>query len=240
MWFGGAILEGSHFSSLLPRTSLPLSPPLPMSASTDFASPEQLLDLARRSGATAAEVFQSQSLARPIYFEANRLKQVESSQADGIALRLWRDGKPGLAVAYGSVEPQTLVDRALALSDLNAAEAIELSEPTVQNYPDTGEAVGVEQLVSWGERTIAQVREVYSDVLCSGGWDCELEYTRLINSKGLDCAYRDTTLSGYLEVEWVRGDDFLNVSDGQTDRDHLNPDIFVQRILERLAWAKEN
>jgi PmbA protein len=211
-----------------------------MPAPSDLVSPEQLLDLAQKSGAQAAEVFQSQSLARPIYFEANRLKQVESSQADGLALRLWRDGKPGLAVAYGDVEPQALIDRALALSDLNDAEPIELSEPTIQDYPDTGVAVSVEQLVTWGERTIAQVRDVYADVLCSGGWDCEVEFTRLVNSKGLDCAYRDTTLSGYLEVEWVRGDDFLNVSDGQTDRDSLNPDAFVQRILERLDWAKEN
>jgi PmbA protein len=199
-----------------------------------------LLDLAQKSGAEAAEVFQSQSLARPIYFEANRLKQVESSQADGLALRLWRDGKPGLAVAYGDVEPQALIDRALALSDLNDAETIELSDPTIQDYPDPGVAVDVQQLVTWGERAIAQVRDVYGDVLCSGGWDCEVEFTRLVNSKGLDCAYRDTTLNGYLEVEWVRGDDFLNVSDGQTDRDRLNPDAFVQRILERLDWAKEN
>jgi PmbA protein len=209
-------------------------------SSSEQSSSEQFLELALQSGAEAAEVFHSQSLAHPVYFEANRLKQLDITQADGLALRLWRNGKPGLAVAYGDVEPQMLVDRALALSDLNAPEDIELSDPNPETYPDMGNSVTVEQLVTWGKDAIDQVRQAYPDVLCSGGWDCEAEFTRLINSKGLDCRYRDTTLSGYLEVEWVRGDDFLNVSDGETNRGTLNPTEFVQRILQRLDWAKDN
>jgi PmbA protein len=77
---------------------------------------EQLLELAAQSGAQHAEVYQSRSLSRPVFFEANRLKQLESSQSEGLALRLWRDGRPGLAVAYGPVEPQDLVDRAIAMT----------------------------------------------------------------------------------------------------------------------------
>ena len=63
---------------------------------------EQLLELAVKSGAQAAEVYQSRSHSQPVFFEANRLKQLESIQSEGMALRLWRDGKPGLAVAYAS------------------------------------------------------------------------------------------------------------------------------------------
>nr|WP_228383004.1 DNA gyrase modulator [Synechococcus elongatus] len=90
--------------------------------------PEQLLDLARRSGAELAEVYWSSSESRPVYFEANELKQLESTQSEGVALRLWRQGKPGLAVAYGPVDPQQLVDRACALSDLNDPEEPLLAE----------------------------------------------------------------------------------------------------------------
>jgi len=49
---------------------------------------EQLLELALKSGAEAAEVYQSRSLSRPVFFEANRLKQLETSQSEGAALRL--------------------------------------------------------------------------------------------------------------------------------------------------------
>ncbi|UBF25279.1 TldD/PmbA family protein [Kovacikia minuta CCNUW1] len=201
---------------------------------------EQLLDLAARSGAEAAEVFQSRSLSRPVFFEANRLKQLESAQAEGTALRLWQNGRPGLVVAYGPAEPQVLVERAIALSQLNEPEPIELAATTKQIYPDLGEAVSVDQLVEWGKTAIALVREVNPDLLCTAEWECEAETTRLINSNGLDCGYTDTTLSCYLSAEWVRGDDFLSVSDGQTQRGSLNPVTLVSQILQRLAWAQDN
>ncbi|MBD2465416.1 TldD/PmbA family protein [Oscillatoria sp. FACHB-1407] len=201
---------------------------------------EQLLELAMQSGAEAAEVFQSQSLSRPVFFEANRLKQLESSQAEGIALRLWREGRPGLAVAYGPVAPHALVERAIALSYLNDPETIELSSSTKATYPDLGEAVPVEQLVAWGKEAIALVREAYPESLCSAEWECDVETTRLINSKGLDCGYTDTTLSCFLGAEWVRGDDFLSVSDGQTQRGRLDPVALAQQIVQRLRWAEKN
>ncbi len=204
-------------------------------------SAEQLLELAAASGAEAAEVFQSQSLSKPIFFEANRLKQLESSQSEGTTLRLWRDGRPGLAVAYGPVEPQKLVERAIALSTLNQPETIELTESTAQStYPDIGESVPVEQLVGWGKQAIGLIRASYPEVLCTAEWDCEVESIRLINSRGLECRHTDTTLSGYVETEWVRGDDFLAVSDGQTQRDFLDPILLAERILMRLNWAKDN
>jgi PmbA protein len=201
---------------------------------------EQLLDLAAKSGAEAAEVFQSRSLSRPVFFEANRLKQLESAQAEGMALRLWRQGCPGLAVAYGPVETQALVDRAIALSQLNEPEQIELAEASKAFYPDLGEAVVAEQLVEWGKQAIAIVRAAYPESLCTAEWECEAETTRLINSKGLDCGYTDTTLSCYLSAEWVRGDDFLNVSDGQTQRGSLDPEAIASQIIQRLDWAAEN
>ncbi len=201
---------------------------------------EQLIDLALRSGAQHAEVYQSRSLARPVFFEANRLKQLESSQAEGVALRLWRDGRPGLTVAYGPVEPQSLVDRAIAMTQLNEPEPVELADARTEHYPDLGEAVPVEELVEMGKGAIAQIRDAYPEVLCTAEWECEEETTRLLNSNGLDCYYTDTTLSCFLAAEWVRGEDFLNVADGQTERGKLDPDKVVQSILQRLNWAKEN
>jgi len=201
---------------------------------------EQLLELAAKSGAEAAEVYQSRSLSRPVFFEANRLKQLESAQSEGIAMRLWREGRPGLAVAYGPVEAQALVDRAIALSHLNEPERVELAEGRKSVYPDLGEAVSVEHLVGVGKEAIAIVRDAYPEVLCSSQWECEVETTRLMNSQGLDCGYTDTTLSGYLAAEWVRGEDFLSVADGQTQRGHLEPKNIAQQVLQRLDWASSN
>lgn len=201
---------------------------------------EKLLELAAQAGAEAAEVYQSRSLSRPVFFEANRLKQLEIGESEGTALRLWKKGRPGLAVAYGKVEPSALVERAIALSLLNHPEPIELVSGAKQTYPDEGSTVPVEQLVKWGKESIAHIRKIYPEVLISSEWECEVESTRLINSKGLDCSHTDTTLSCYLAAEWIRGDDFLSVSDGQTQRNTLTPIPLAQQIIDRLEWAREN
>lgn len=44
---------------------------------------ESLLQLASRQGASQAEVYQVTSESQPIFFEGNRLKQLESSQSVG-------------------------------------------------------------------------------------------------------------------------------------------------------------
>ncbi|PSN18384.1 peptidase C69 [filamentous cyanobacterium CCP5] len=202
--------------------------------------PEKLIDLALRSGAEAAEVLQSRSDARPVFFEANRLKQLESSEAEGTALRIWQQGRPGLAVAYGEVDPQALLDKAIALSELNPPEDPELTPASDRLYANLGESRPVEQLVDWGQELIETIRTVYPEVICEAEIQCEVETTRIINSLGLDQGYSDTTLSSYLTAEWVRGDDFLNVSDGQTQRSHLDIPALAAQIIERLDWAQTN
>jgi len=56
---------------------------------------EKLLTLAQSAGAEDAEVYYSRSQSHPVFFEANRLKQLESSESEGTALRVWRVGRPG-------------------------------------------------------------------------------------------------------------------------------------------------
>ncbi len=207
-------------------------PPLPL--------PEELLELAIKSGATSAEVYQSQSLSQPVFFEANRLKQIETSSSEGTVLRLWHNGCPGLTVAYGSVDPKAMVERALASSLLNPSELIELAQVNEPVFGDVGSSVPLFVLVDWGKEAIAIIRDAYPEVLCNGDWECDSETTRIVNTEGLDCCYTDTTLSCYLSGEWVRGEDFLSVSDGETNRDSLHPEKIAQQIIQRLDWAKEN
>jgi PmbA protein len=200
----------------------------------------ELLERAAKAGATATEVFQSWSVAHPVFFETNRLKQLENTQSEGTALRLWYQGRPGLAVAHGPVDPQVLVERALALSQLNPVEAIELSPASHQIYDDVGTAVSIQQLLDWGQEAIELVRQAYPEVICTGEWDCEVETTSLVNSQGLYCGYTDTTLSSYLSADWIRGDDFLTVADGQTQRGQLDPASLAHNLAQRLDWAQAN
>ena len=204
-------------------------------------NPEQLLELALKSGAEAAEVYESQSVSRPVFFEANRLKQLESVDSEGVGLRVWQGGRVGLAIAYGAVEPKDLVEQAIALSALNEPEEILLRDSTVTDYPKLyGQEVSVEQMIDWGKSAIAQVLEHYPEAICGAEWDCGRETVRIINSKGLDCGYSDITVDASLSAELTRGDDFLNVWYGQSERGNLPPEAIAQKVLQYLDWAKKN
>lgn len=203
--------------------------------------PEELLELSLKSGCEAAEVYESRSTSRPVFFEANRLKQLESIDSEGVGLRIWKDSRVGLAIAYGAVEAKALVEQAIALSALNEPEEILLRNSTIADYPKLcGQEVGVEQMVDWGKSAIAQVLDRYPEAICGAEWECGRETVRILNSKGLDCGYTDITVDGSLSAELTRGDDFLNVWYGQSERGNLDPDAIAKKVLQYLDWSKKN
>ena len=200
---------------------------------------EQLLDRAIAAGAQVAEVFQSGSLSRPIIFEGNRLKQVETTEAEGLALRLWQDGKPGLAVGYGPVDLQVLVEKALATSELNEPETPELTAGNKKDFGAVGEEMPVTAMVTAGTEAIARIRDCFPEAVCEAELSCDVETTRLINSTGLDYRYQDTTVSGYIDAAFTRLDDFLNVGDGLTARQPIEMTVIADSIIQRLSWAQQ-
>ena len=158
-----------------------------------------------------------------------------------MGLRIWKDSKVGLAIAYGDVEPKDLVEQAIALSALNEPEEILLRDSTVADYPKLyGQEVKVEQMIDWGKSAIAQILARYPEAICGAEWDCSRETVRIINSKGLDCGYTDITVDGSLSAELTRGDDFLNVWYGQSERGNLDPDAIAKKVLQYLDWSKKN
>ncbi|MDJ0651172.1 MAG: TldD/PmbA family protein [Xenococcaceae cyanobacterium MO_188.B19] len=220
-----------------------------------MSQPEALLALAKQKGIEDAEVYQVKSQSRPVFFEGNRLKQLESFQSEGTALRIWRNGCPGLAVAYGQVEAQTLIDKAITLSEINPPETIELTEGEASGkgnkniYPPIGEILPVEYLIDIGQNAIAKIRDFYPETVCSAELECETETTTLVNTKGLSCQYTETSFSYSLGVELVRGEDFLGIYDGEysieTPESNLDsPEIrcehLVDGIVKRLEWAHNN
>lgn len=200
---------------------------------------EAILEMAKKAGAEEAEVYQLISRSYPVYFEANRLKQLETVESEGVALRVWKNRAPGVTTAYGAVDGEQMVERALALCALNPPETIELRADHRQEYPTQGKAIAQEVLVEQGKSAIAHLTQFNDSVLCSGELDCEQHTTRLLNTQGTDCSYTDISLSAFFQVEWVRGEDFLGISDGLESADTLDLASTQKRICQGITWATE-
>ena len=201
---------------------------------------ESLLQLVSRRGISHAEVYQVASQSEPVFFEGNRLKQLESTQSISTALRLWHDNRPGLAVAYGRIETELLIDKAIALSQLNAPETIELASPRTAIYDLTGVRASVEDLIAIGDQAITKLREEYPELICSAELEFEQESCTLANSQGLYCHYEESGLSYSLGAELIRGEDFLGIFDNEYSKSAINLDPMIERIIQRLDWAKRN
>ncbi|MEL6442018.1 MAG: TldD/PmbA family protein [Cyanobacteria bacterium J06621_8] len=199
-----------------------------------------LLQLTARRGIKEAEVYQVTSQSQPVFFEGNRLKQLETSQSMGTALRIWHNNRPGLAVAYGKIEPELLIDKAIALSELNQPETVSLTAPRQANYDLSGVSATTQELITLGEDAISQLREAYPEVICSAELEFEQETTTLINSQGLNCFCRESGLSCSLGAELVRGEDFLGIFDGIYTKEPLDLAPIIESIKQRLAWAQYN
>jgi len=201
---------------------------------------ESLLNLTSRRGISHAEVYQVTSQSQPVFFEGNRLKQLESSQSLGTAVRLWHNSRPGLAVAYGKIDPELLIDKAIALSNLNQPETIELATSGRIVYDLTGVGATVADLIELGNQAISRLRSDYPEAICSAELEFEQETTTLINSQGFYGQYRESGLSCHLGTELVRGEDFLGIYDGEYSKTNLNLNPIIAQIIQRLDWAKYN
>ena len=201
---------------------------------------EELLELTQKKGISDVEIYQVKSYSRPISFEANRLKQIESSQTNALAIRLWHHNSPGLAVAYGDIEPEDLINKAIAISQLNEPEEILLNSNNQLIYPASDEQPDIQSLINEGKNAIALIKEKKPEVIINLELEWEKETTTLINSRGLYCQQTDISQSASLGVELVKDEDFLGIYDGEYTHHNLKLDSIVATILQKLHWAEQN
>ncbi len=203
--------------------------------------PQKLIDLALRRGASHAEVYQSKFKSSSVLFETNNLKSLESSDSQGIALRLWKEGAPGLAVAYGEFDSDELADKAIALSALNNTESIELNHSYTNFQPNKEDSISIEQLIESGKNAINQLRDIHGEAVCNGEFIHSDYFTCLVNSLGLHCERNQSLVNYYLELELPTEEDFLSVYDNKLAQGQGKNEIqqTVKTILQRLEWAKK-
>ncbi len=84
--------------------------------------------------AEQAEVFCVSSQETPIYFEANKLKQIQTKENTSVTLRIFRDGKLGIAAASGSNNMEALLDMAVETSEFG--DPANFTFPSRMDYPD--------------------------------------------------------------------------------------------------------
>ena len=203
---------------------------------------EQALHLAGRRS-EQAEVFSIESVETPVQFEANRLKQLETRETRGVALRVIVNGQVGLASTTLLESPAKLVEDAVAVAQLGRPVSYRLPAQTARQsvalFDPAVEALTVEKMVELGQQMIDRARAENSQLLCEANLEKRVSVVRLANSQGAAGGYRKSTFAASLDVNLIRGTDMLDVWESHVScRWEFSPQMLTDRVLEKVRLAE--
>jgi PmbA protein len=203
---------------------------------------EDILSQARKV-AEEAEVFWACHEETPVGFESNRLKQLQTREVRGVALRLIKGGRIGFSATTNLVDSQALVGRAVETSQFGAEAKFELpaprSYPQVETFDPGMEAATIEQMVELGESVIARVRQHTPEILCEAGVVKATSSVRILNSRGGQTGYRRSLFGLSIEGTLIRGTDMLFVGDSQNSCHPITDfEPVAQTVIRQLEMAK--
>lgn len=205
---------------------------------------DEILSLAKKV-AEQAEVFQVSSKRTPVNFEANRLKQVQTKESAGTALRLVRDGRIGFAQVDGFIEPQALVNMAVETCQFGMLAKFDFPGPKA--YPQIAifdsqiDDVTTDDMVKLGEQLIAAIRQHTPDIVCEASVSRGTASVRMINTAGGEAAYNKSFFDLSLEGILVQDQDMLFVGDSQSScHPILDSGTVAEEVIRQLELAKKN
>ena len=203
-------------------------------------------DLLKQASKVAeeAEAFSISRRETDAIFEANRLKQVQSRQTSGRALRLIKDGRIGLSASNRANGTGELVEMASEVAAFGAEAKFHLprpeSYPRVEVFDPAIEAVTEEDLVQLGQSLIDRVREHTPELVCEASAAVGTVTLEIRNSRGGQASYKKSIFSFSIEGVLIRGTDMLFVGDSESSC-HPLTDIsaVAASTIEQLERARE-
>jgi len=220
---------------------------------------EEIIRSARKE-AEQAEVFSLASRTVSVQFEANELKQVQTKESSSIALRIFKEGRIGFAIASGEGSLDALVDMAVETSQFGSPANFQFpsrfhrDSSKVCIFDSKVGDLAKGRMIDIGKELITKIRGHSPDILCDvqvtkgtssisiinsqGG---EGRYDNIINSQGGEGRYDKSFFGFSLEGVLVRDTDMLFVGDSESScrPDFIGTDDLVGRVIWQLEAAKK-
>ena len=203
---------------------------------------ENILAQAKQT-AEEAEVFMVTAEETPVQFEANRLKHIQSKQSCYAALRIVKNGRIGYAISSGTSGSRDLVSTAVETAEFGRKAEFEL--PSLTLYPEIKvfdpdvESVSLDEMVKLGEELIATVRGHSQDILCQAEVNKDITSVRIINSRGGEVNYKQSTFALGIEGHLIRNTDMLFVGESESSCHPISETRAVTDVvLRQLELAK--
>jgi PmbA protein len=191
-----------------------------------------------------AEVYQVSSEETSVKFEANKLKQLQTSQSTSVALRVIKDGRIGYATTTGISDAARLVSNAVETAEFGSEAKFVMpgkeQYPKVYVYDAAVNKVSTGEMVGLGEKMIEAVTKSTTRIMCEGGVSRGMVTVRLANSRGGQAEYKKSFFSLGIEGTIVTGSDMLFVGESDSSCHPLSdPKKVIDTVLLQLERAKK-
>jgi PmbA protein len=200
---------------------------------------EEILSRAKKIS-QQAEVYRISSQRTPVQFEANKLKQIQTKESTGTALRIIKDGRIGFAYVSGPVDPDRLVAMAEETSSFGAPAEFDFpgraSIQDVAIYDPEIDRIELNDMVETGQQFIDIVRQHTPDIVCEASVSKGTLSVQLVNSQGGEAHYQKSVFSLGLEGVIVQNDDMLFVGDYQSS---CHPLLDFTRLAKEITTQLE-
>lgn len=220
----------------------------PSAGTVSDALLEKILELAAPR-TDAAEVYFVSSQDTPIEFENNRLKSLQTTAIQGVALRVIRNGRLGFASSTDLTRLEDLVNAAVQTAEIGSAAdfefaanfhswdgAVNFAMPEPQSAPPT-----TAELVQIGEHLINRIHEYNPEILVDVGFYKGSRTIKIATSRDVYAERTNQTTSASLSGNLVRGEDFLQASSFDVKRDSQpDYDRLLNQVLQKYRWAERN
>jgi PmbA protein len=178
---------------------------------------EEILNRALKV-AEKAEVFQVTSYNTPVKFEANRLKQIQTKETTGTALRIIKNGRIGFSQAAGRFDASELVEMAVETSAFGTEARFEFpgagKYQQVKIFDPEVDKVPLDDIVQICQQLIDVIVKHTPDIVCEVHASKGKTTTRIINSSGVDASYIKSFTALSAEGVIVKDEEMLFVGDG--------------------------
>src|SRR5574341_1160542 len=204
---------------------------------------DEVLTTARKAGAQQAEVFAVQTEETPVRFEANRLKEINSRQSSGVALRVIVDGRIGFASSTRPDDVEELVAAAVETAPFGPEAHLDFPRngqtPAVEVFDQAVESLSLDAMIEAGQSLIDVVRRTEPELLCDASVRRNVGSVTIANSNGGQFSYRGTSYSAWLHGTLIRGTDMLFVGDGDAScRAQLDLKAAERNIVRQLEYSR--
>jgi len=199
-----------------------------------------------RRKAEQAEVFSLASRTVSVQFEANELKKVQTKESSSLALRIFKEGRIGFAIASGEGGFDALVDMAVETSQFGSPANFQFpsrfhrDSSKVSIFDSKVGDLAKERMIDIGKELITKVRGHTPDILCDVEVTKRAGSISIINSQGGEGMYDKSFFSFSFEGIVVRDTDMLFVGDSESScRFSDNIDDLADRVIWQLEMAKK-